>query len=368
MDKEQDENTRYQLDQEFDSIRGLLFEEAKAATTGSNSVPLGRPRPPAAEEDRIDGQVDQSYDQFVRELAFEKRAKPKDRTKTEEELALEEKEALERAEESRLQRMMGIEDDSGENEDVGRKSRKRKRERGGDDLEDDFIEGITTGGLGAGLGSEQPQESSEGGTEISADEQESSINFDDENDAADKIQSLALSRKTSNERRPVKQPELPFTFPCPMSHHELLSILDNVDDEGVITVIQRIRSLHHPSLSKDNPAKLQVCYSRSIRGFTFQSFVNRLGIHGGPHRSYPSRHVTTHTTIHSARCASTAYLCTDTSISGRFCEGFYFKTFLNAQKSHAWTVARSHFPRFKDLAWYGRAGPIACYWRGLVDQ
>ena len=32
---------------------------------------------------------DQEYDQFVRELAFEKRAKPKDRTKTEEEIALE---------------------------------------------------------------------------------------------------------------------------------------------------------------------------------------------------------------------------------------------------------------------------------------
>ena len=38
----------------------------------------------------------------VRELAFDKGSKPKDRTKTEEELALEEKEALEKVERTRM--------------------------------------------------------------------------------------------------------------------------------------------------------------------------------------------------------------------------------------------------------------------------
>ena len=55
---------------------------------------------------------DINYDQHVRELALDKRAKPKDRTKTEEELALEAKEALEKAERKRLQRMMGEDDES----------------------------------------------------------------------------------------------------------------------------------------------------------------------------------------------------------------------------------------------------------------
>jgi len=38
------------------------------------------------------------YDRIVRELAFEKRARPTDRTKSEEEIALEEKEKLEKLE------------------------------------------------------------------------------------------------------------------------------------------------------------------------------------------------------------------------------------------------------------------------------
>jgi nucleolar protein 14 len=49
------------------------------------------PAPASAnDEDTMD------YDKQVRELAFDKRAKPKDRTKTEEELALEQKRRLKR--------------------------------------------------------------------------------------------------------------------------------------------------------------------------------------------------------------------------------------------------------------------------------
>jgi len=158
---------------------------------------------------------------------------------------------------------MGIEEESEEDE-VRRVGRKLKREKGGDDLDNDFVEEVTMGSLGTGLGSEQPQEQGESHTETSTEEQELRINVEDENGAADKIQSLVLSRKTSNSKPTAKQPGLPFMFPCPKSHHELLSILEDVDEENVVTVIQRIRSLHHPSLSEHNPAKLQVCYKASI--------------------------------------------------------------------------------------------------------
>ena len=40
----------------------------------------------------------EEYDRIVRELAFEKRARPTDRTKSEEEIALEEKNKLEKLE------------------------------------------------------------------------------------------------------------------------------------------------------------------------------------------------------------------------------------------------------------------------------
>ena len=56
---------------------------------------------------------DQSYEQQVRELAFERRAKPADRTKTEEELLLEKEESRRLLEQDRYSRMAG----SDENED-----------------------------------------------------------------------------------------------------------------------------------------------------------------------------------------------------------------------------------------------------------
>jgi nucleolar protein 14 len=89
-----------------------------------------------------------NYDHHVRELAFDKRAKPKDRTKTDEELALEAKEALEEAERKRRRRMLGLpESDS---EDETRKGKKRKR--GPDDLDDEFDQEVGEyDGLGAGL-------------------------------------------------------------------------------------------------------------------------------------------------------------------------------------------------------------------------
>ena len=89
---------------------------------------------------------DGDYDQRVRELAFDKRSKPKDRTKTEEELALEEKEAFETAERRRQRRMLGQNDSDSEEEGT----KKGKRKRGADDL--DLEEGSGEwSGLGAGL-------------------------------------------------------------------------------------------------------------------------------------------------------------------------------------------------------------------------
>jgi Nop14-like family len=100
MEREKGDNIRRELDQEFDSVRGLLYSGDPSSE--DNIVPEATGR-------------DENYDQLVRELAFDKRAIPKDRTKTEEELASEAKEALENAERRRLERMIG--EDEGEEED-----------------------------------------------------------------------------------------------------------------------------------------------------------------------------------------------------------------------------------------------------------
>ena len=229
QDKEKEENVRHELDTAFSSLRDLLLAQPAppppasipdSSTSGSNAIPIARP-----------DEGDPMYDQLVRELAFDKRAKPKDRTKTEEELALEEKEALEKAERRRRKRMLGLDDDD-EEEETG-----KKRKRGADDLDDDFDIEEDFAGVGPGLGDEALD------SEESADDEE-----DEDEEASDDEASAPPARKSKS---------LAFTFPCPSTHEEFLQIIDGVQDSDVPVVIQRIRTLHHTSLAPENKVKLQ---------------------------------------------------------------------------------------------------------------
>lgn len=274
--QDEDEDLRHELDQELDSLRSLLYAPEASTSKVEGATPVLETAALKVDE------KDQEYDQFVRELVFEKRAKPKDRTKTEEEMALEEKEALEKAEKKRLRRMNGEEGDSDEEDGEGRKKGKR-RERGGDDLEDDFLEGgddALEGGLGAGLGdadavmdgSGDEDEGGEGDDDDSEDAEDDeededeedadvmmSENEDDETSEHEEL--VPSSKQSSKKQSSAVASELPFTFPCPTSHDELLEIVENISDDDVPTVVKRIRTLHHPSLAEDNKYKLQVCSS-----------------------------------------------------------------------------------------------------------
>lgn len=113
------------------------MEDSAAAMpkAGSSALPLSR----TTEHDPSDlfnKKQDQDYDYDVRELVLDRRARPKDRTKTEEELALEAKEALEKAERKRLKRMVGDSDASTDEDEVGKRgtNRRAKGQRGGDEL------------------------------------------------------------------------------------------------------------------------------------------------------------------------------------------------------------------------------------------
>lgn len=259
--KAADDDVRHQLDQELDSIRSLLLKPdpvSESLVKSSDGLNTGK----AAEKD-------QEYDQFIRELVFDKRARPKDRLKTEEEIALEEKQKLEKEERRRIRRMKG-EEGASSSEDEGR-SRKRKRARGGDDLEDDFMLEEDAGGLGAGLEEEESEEeeeeeSEEGESDV--EDVEGSVERRRKPIAADQA-----SDEDENEDEPSpkrrrttasKAKELPFTFPCPATHDEFLEIVEDVADEDVPTVVQRIRALYHPSLGVDNKSRLQVSFTSSF--------------------------------------------------------------------------------------------------------
>ncbi|KAL1743101.1 nucleolar protein 14 [Schizophyllum fasciatum] len=287
-EKDAMEDIRHELDQGFDELRGLLFavEPAVAqppAQPEESASKVDEPAPDAAPTlvDPAAALVDNDpdYDRRVRELAFDKRAKAKDRTKTEEEIAMEEKEALEKAERKRQKRMLGLEES--DSEDEGGKGKKRKR--GGDDLDDDFDYGEDAwGGLGAGLGADDEAgdgasmeaEGDEDGDDVEEEGSEGSEDDDDDDDDEEEDdgphsdaeegieegehEALVASKKAASKKKSPRGTELPFTFPCPATHDEFLEIVENIADKDVPTVVQRIRTLYHPSLGVGNKAKLQV--------------------------------------------------------------------------------------------------------------
>ncbi|EJD53655.1 Nop14-like protein [Auricularia subglabra TFB-10046 SS5] len=255
MNQEKQEAERQQLDDDFDDIRALLGG--------------GKPDEFKAQQAKS-AETDKDYDQLVRDLAFDKRSKPSDRTKTEDELAEEEKAKLEKLERARLRRMGGEPEESGA-EDEARHRKRQKRERGGDDLEDDFMdedEVDALHGLGAGLGepAENGEESGSGESDGEEEDEEtiesasgedgaSDAASDDDADGPDDSAARVRRAKKSEAKGAAK--ELPYTFPCPSTHEELLDILEDVNDADVPTVIQRIRTLYHPSLAEGNKEKLQ---------------------------------------------------------------------------------------------------------------
>ena len=326
--KEQDEATRAALDGEFGELRDLLMgldstaEEQDqvnldAGGSRSNLIPLGTrvtgftaPKAEAATAEA--GAEKEDYDAFVRSLAYDRRAKPTDRTKTEEELALEEKAELERLEQARLARMRGEDVDDDAAAGSSRKAARNARKRGADDLEDDFVgsgDEADEFGLGAGLGSTAATAGDEmvaldGGSDSEADDDEDAESGDEDDDededgsdeddlddledgegeaivddedsdeaegAAAVVAPPAPSAKKASSNKSAKmsasaastpaRAELPFTFPMPSTHSAFLQLLST---HGVSSaadtalVVKRIRALYHPKLGEGNKERLQV--------------------------------------------------------------------------------------------------------------
>ncbi|KAI1796126.1 Nop14-like protein [Ganoderma leucocontextum] len=257
--QEEDENLRHELDNELDSIRSLLFAAPPApGPSAEDEAPASGPVIPPLDDQ------DKEYDQYVRELALDRRAKPKDRTKTEEEIALEEKASLEKAERRRRRRMNGEESES---EDEGKGKRKQTGPRGGDDLDDDFVaeEGSGWGGLGVGLGDDVSTSSGDDGEDdegeadgsVAEEFESASEESGEESGKEGEEEALVKSSRKRSAKPSAPAKELPYTFPCPETHEEFLEIVENIDDNDVPTILKRIRTLHHPSLAEENKFKLQ---------------------------------------------------------------------------------------------------------------
>lgn len=298
--KEDDEEEREKLDAQMTDIWALLGRQQPSKIagpgTGANMEPVpGRdePRDEKKGDDikinpgrlaQIEGKEDAEYDARVREMVYDKRSQPAERTKTAEEKALEESERLRKLEEARQRRMRGEEDS--EDEQAAHEG------EGDDELEFGDAAGY---GLGRGIPEavvldrtqENPDELLDGDYEVSEDGYvdvdengivdgsgaEFSDDFDSDNEIAagsndeeeddfladlmpNKKGSRGASFNISKIQGDSKVDKLAFTFPCPQTHEEMLEITKDIPISDLPTVVQRIRVLHHPKLNAENKIKL----------------------------------------------------------------------------------------------------------------
>nr|POE49583.1 putative nucleolar complex protein 14 [Quercus suber]POF20069.1 putative nucleolar complex protein 14 [Quercus suber] len=281
--KEDDDDIREDLDKGLTEVLALLQGHKPQP-----SLAVKDPIEPTINPDRqklLDGvdrrKAEKDYELRLRQLAQDTRAKPSDRTKTAEEKAQEQAQKLQKLEELRERRMNGeeISDEEGEvaetnpalvqlHHDAGQPLQHEVFNQAAEfgltsreiptkvrvdnvvlDDEDEFAyeEDIIADASDYSMDDEsedaREDDSETGGNTMANAEQEEDefvkgILGTDAN-------STAVASNRSAER-------LSYTYPCPQSHREFLEVIGNSSADQVPTIVQRIRALHHPSLSAAN--------------------------------------------------------------------------------------------------------------------
>ncbi|KAK3341553.1 nucleolar protein 14 [Lasiosphaeria hispida] len=279
--KEEDGELRAELDKELPELQALLFQRGKPQSKEAKAAVI------AGFDKAV---LDKDYDVRVKQLAADKRAQPAERTKTEEEVVKEESERLRELEEKRQKRMRGeydgsedeVDEDEGkpsneiavrpgrgfnpvdaadeEDEDEfglgkGIKVRPTATELGFDD-EDDFLidDGLVASGSELELDSDDMDSEGDG-------EDGSDIESNPDDDEFTKgILTEAEARnplfKASSNKQGDDEDGIPYTFPCPQTHVEMLATFEGLDIAKLPVAVQRIRALYHPKLDSGNKERL----------------------------------------------------------------------------------------------------------------
>ena len=286
--KDDDEDLREELDKELPNIHELLRGIAPRSQPALDAKILGMNPDRAALLNGTDKtKFDKEYDMQVKKLTQDKKSKPTERSKTEDERIAEESRKLQELEAKRLRRMQGAPESSDEEdfaekvvegddselekEEFGlgsgikarglKQSRPTMAELGIDD-EDDFL--IEDGLVASGSDLEPSDEDS---TDEEIDEENG-----DEYEDTEFLQGLLTGEESfrpeflTGANAPLPETDLPsengvhgdlaYTFKCPESHDELLQITQGVVPLDLPTVVQRIRALYHPKLKAENKVKL----------------------------------------------------------------------------------------------------------------
>ena len=280
--KEDDDDLRAELDKGLPDLFALMQGNARP-----HQPPAVPPtQNPGMNPDRLallNGkdrtQADKEYDERLRQMAMDQRAKPTVRTLTTEEKLQQEAQRLRELEEKRLRRMRGdTEDDESEHKEsiTGVSG-----EDGLDQGEEDAF------GLGPGLvGQDQKrhldvededefiieEDLIASGSDVDvSDDNESHASKDQSSDDSDErefVQGLLSKDDVGREgfgsskgqngisKANGSAGNLAYTYKCPESLEDFLSITKSVEIQDMPTAVQRIRALYHPKLAAENKVKL----------------------------------------------------------------------------------------------------------------
>ena len=283
--KEEDDDLRAELDKGLRDVFALLRENPRAhAPALKQEMPDAAMNPDRAAllngKDRAE--ADREYDERLRQMVFDQRSKPTDRTLTEGERLQHDAQKLRELEERRLKRMRGEPDSSEEEDSVERPGLENDEDMDQDEGnafglgtgllgqngdcglgvedEDEFIieDNLVANGSDPDLsGSEENEESENESSDVGKDEDDTEFTQGLlSNDDAGRKELLASSAPDGKIMINDGSIDLAYIYPCPLSHEELLQITKDVPINSFNTVIQRIRALYHPKLHCDNKAKL----------------------------------------------------------------------------------------------------------------
>lgn len=278
--KEDDDDLRAELDKGlpeiFELMRGVK-PPPKTPEPPREDAAIMNPDRAALLNGKDRAEADVEYDKRLKQMAFDKRSAPTDRTKTEEEKAQEEAERLKRLELERLRRMRGDEDSESE---AGGADDELVEDEGADFIPDD----AKAFGLTSAVETEARREldvededdfiidddlvdmdSDENLSFIESDEEmeDSEMESEDEglmDDEFSKSLKNLVGTESGSKNVPTGKTDdgLAYTYPCPQSHDEFLAILKDVTAKDIPVIVQRIRALYHPRLHSDNKSKLGV--------------------------------------------------------------------------------------------------------------
>ena len=212
------------------------------------------------------GDKDEEYEQQVRAFAFDKRAVPTDRTKTDDEIAREKAAKLQELERKRLARMNGeeVSDDESSSSSESEAEQSEAPEYGNVDEELNDAEAFGLKQATKHSDSEDEEDDDEdimGNYEIDGDFHDFS-GAEEAEEEAEEVKTPAKKVKTEKAEKAEKAESdskvAAYTFECPDSVDDLINIFADYPAKEYPTIIDRILTLYHPSLDKENKEKNSV--------------------------------------------------------------------------------------------------------------